>query len=337
MSSRPTEKKYKMAFLVFDVGGTFTKYALMDYEGTILIRGKQPTPSRPGHTKADLYALFSEIFRTVCINKIAGITISLPGAVDVEQGIVYGGGALNYMDGVPLGKELSALCGGIPVTLENDAKCAALCEVWKGNARDCNDACLLVLGTGVGGAIVKDRKVHRGKHLSAGEFSYCMSEMTRADLGSYDRLADGPLSIEDYLNTLHYTASAKISVAGLCNQAAHKLGIPFEEISGEKLYKWHDAGNADVTELLEDFCFHVAKFCCNLQVIYDPEVILIGGGISAEPRFIEGIRKYAEQLKGLTRYLQPMNIQPCRHRNDANLIGALYNFLTNCCIQDLGL
>ena len=63
----------------------------------------------------------------------------------------------------------------VPVALENDGKAAALAEAWNGNLKDCQDGIAIILGTGVGGGIIKDRRVYRGRHAAAGEFSYLVT------------------------------------------------------------------------------------------------------------------------------------------------------------------
>lgn len=177
-------------YLVFDVGGTFIKYALMDQKGKIYEKYKVPTPFQDGKvddngdeitpytvkTEDGIAAFLEQI--DIIYGKyskeyqITGIAMSLPGQVNVNQGIVYGGGSLPYLDRVPLGNLISRRCGNVPVALENDAKCAALAEVWIGNAKDCKDACVLVFGTGIGGGIIIDRKVRHGVGMIAGEMSF---------------------------------------------------------------------------------------------------------------------------------------------------------------------
>ena len=77
---------------------------------------------------------------------------------------------------------LSKRCDGINVSVENDGKSAALSEVWLGNAKNVNDAVVYVFGSGIGGAIVKDRKIHRGNRLIAGEVSNLITHYTKEDL-----------------------------------------------------------------------------------------------------------------------------------------------------------
>ncbi|MDD6137036.1 MAG: ROK family protein, partial [Lachnospiraceae bacterium] len=65
---------------------------------------------------------------------------------------------------------------------------------------------------------------------------------------------------------------------------------------------------------------------CTLYAILDPDVILIGGGISAEPAFFEGIMRYVNEIKQTDPILNEIRLDVCKYRNDSNLFGALYNF-----------
>jgi predicted NBD/HSP70 family sugar kinase len=112
----------------------------------------------------------------------------------------------------------------------------------------------------------------------------------------------------------------------LCYRVAGAKGISPDEVSGELIYSWIDKGDKEIIEIMEDTYFDIAKYCCILYTILDPDVILIGGGISAEPRFIEGINRYAEKLAKLSVVFDKMKIDVCSFRNDSNLLGALYNF-----------
>lgn len=313
-------------FLAFDIGGSFIKYAEMTQEGEILEKGKIPTPVRPGQGVTDLTEALGSIY-DVWKEKVSveGIAIGLPGQVDVEQGIVYGGGALKYMDKIPLAGLISKRCDGVRVSLENDGKCAALAEVWKGNAKDATDACVLVFGTGIGGGIIKNRKVYRGRRLLAGEISYMIENMTMDQLHDISRIED--ITIEESYEKMPYLWGTKSSSNALVYRVAQAKGMEFSKLSGELIYQWAQEGDSLVKELLEEVYFSIAKQCCNLYVTLDPDIILIGGGISAQPAFIEGIQKYVDKLKQITKVYDELKIDVCKFRNDSNLLGALYNYL----------
>lgn len=314
-------------YLVFDAGGTFTKYAIMNNEGEIVEKGKFPTvPAENGNTAADFVEKAGEVYDD-CKKKydITGIAMSLPGQIDVEKGIVYGGGAIRYLDRVSLGGMISERCDNLRVALENDGKCAALAEVWLGNARDCNDAVVLVVGTGIGGGIILDRKVRRGKRLLAGELSYMLDDVKFEDIDNYYDI--DKCSLEDAFESKAPFWSKYAATAGVCYYVAKKKGLPYSEVSGEKIYKWADEGDDISIRALEDMYITIAKQCMSLYVTLDPEIILIGGGISAEPRFIEGIKKYIEKLKVISEVYSELKVDLCKFQNDSNLLGALFNYM----------
>ena len=310
-------------YLVIDVGGTFIKYALMDGEGEIARKGKVKTPSKPSDTVETFVDAIAGIYDDVKGN-IEGIAIDLPGQIDVENGIVYGGGALRYMHKIPLEKLISERCDNIKVSLENDAKAAALAEVWKGNAKDVNDACVLIFGTGIGGAVIKDKHVHHGKHLLAGEVSFAIDEITIEDVEKI-RPIEG-MTLMESVDEVPYFWAAHGATAAMCHNLAKKMNLSDDEVTGELVYKWADEGNALAVNALEEMYFSIAKQCLNLYVIFDPEVILIGGGISAEPRFFEGISRYVDKLKMISLIYEKIKLDVCKYRNDSNLLGSLYNF-----------
>lgn len=315
-------------YLIFDIGGTFSKYALMKADGTIVDKGKFETKNKEGDTVDDfvdsLVAVYDN-YKTYTI--IEGISMSLPGQIDVENGIVYVGGALPFLHKVRLGKLMSDRCDHKPVTLENDAKCAALAEIWKGNASDYTNAVLFIIGTGVGGGVIIDRKVHRGKRMIAGEFSYIFDTITREEAEHNMLNVDDVERLEDKYGDGIYSLSKAAATYSLRVRVSKEKKIPLEQVTGELIYKWSDEGDEICSNALKDMYFAIAKQCLNMYVILNPDVILIGGGISSEPRFIEGIRYYAKMLSNAAEMFKGYKIELCKFGNDSNLLGALYNFL----------
>lgn len=316
-------------YLVFDVGGTFVKYALMTADGEIAEKNKYPTPAAPGDTVEDFADAVQKIFEKYSSEyDIEGIAVGMPGQVDVEKGIVYCGGAIKYMDNIPLGRIISEKCRNIPVSLENDGKCAALAEVFSGNASDVQNAVVLVFGTGIGGGIIKDGKIHRGNHLLAGELSYCFVDMTREDLMRLDELPSlEKMTVEQSFDDYDYTWSCCNSTLAFVHRVAKAKGLNDSEVNGELIYRWIEEGDKVTEQIAEDVYFSIAKMCCNLYVTFDPDIILIGGGISAQPKFTEGIKRYVDRLKKITKVYKDIKVDVCLHRNDSNLIGALCNFM----------
>lgn len=289
-------------YLVFDIGGTFTKYALMDDQGHIQSKNKIPTIRNDINT-------FLDHLETIYKNHsdVTGIAISCPGLVDVNKGIIYGGGAVTCLDQVNLMTTLSKRCDNKPVAVENDGKCAGLAEAWIGAAKDVDNCCVLAFGTGVAGAIIKDKKIHRGNHLVAGEASYFISAASREDI------------------TLDYFGH-KYSTIGIIKKAELALGKEQGTLSGEELFELAHHNNPVVNDILEDFYFNIAIQCYNLQYVFDPDLICIGGGISEQPAVIEGINRYVTKIYENTKQFLKPEVCVCQFNNDSNLIGALYNY-----------
>lgn len=291
-------------YAVLDVGGSAIKYALMDETGGFIEKSSLPTP------KASL-ALFIDTIGGI-VDKfketypLTGLAVSMPGAVNVESGIIEGITALPYIHG-PNMKELLQSRTGLPVELENDANCAGLAEGWIGAAKDVNDFLCLVIGTGVGGAVVLNKEIRHGKNGFAGEFGYMIME---------GYLGSNPVE----------TYSSLAAVGGLIKQVAKRKDLEPEALTGKIIFEMAEKGDVDVQDEIDKFMRRLAVGIYNLQFILDPEKILIGGAISHREGFIEKINETLQQMKyeseGLT-----VKVERCQFGNDSNLIGALHHFL----------
>lgn len=151
-----------MKVMVFDVGGTGIKYSVVDEQLNRTDTGSTPTP-------ADSQEHFLNTLREIYLphkDEVDGIALSLPGFIDAEQGVVRGGGApsLAYNVGTPVGPRLAEACG-CRVWIENDGKAAAIAELERGVLKGCRNAAVFIIGTGVGGGLIIDGKLVRGRGL----------------------------------------------------------------------------------------------------------------------------------------------------------------------------
>ena len=294
----------KMKYLVLDIGGSAIKYALMTRELEFVEKGKKPTPHDCIESFIEVVGKIYDEYK----NEIEGMAISMPGVLDREKGYTYTGGSLTYNEGKEIVKILQERCP-TKITIENDGKCAALAEVWKGSLKDCNDGVVIVLGTGVGGGIIKDRKVHKGKNFFAGEFSFIATDVNNTEgNGSWWGNLSGSKS--------------------LIEAAAKAKNMPAEELDGYKVFEYANNGDEDILKVLDDFTYKLAVQIFNIQCILDPKVFAIGGGISSQDILIEYIEKNVDKYhKNFIFDIPKPNVVRCEFRNDANLIGALYNFI----------
>lgn len=293
-------------YIVFDIGGSSVKWSIMSKMGDILTKDKIKVVD-------SVDQFFEELSKIVNINKdnfnLKGIAISSPGAVDSITGIVGGASTIPYIHG-PNFKEILKEKTGLDVAIENDANCAALGECWLGAAKEENDCAFVVCGSGIGGAIVKDKKVHTGIHKHGGEFGYCIVD--------YDK--DGE---EKYL-----TWSRVGSTSALARAISQRKGLEEKDIDGLKAFQLYDEGDIIAVEEVNKYFRYMAIGIYNIQYTYDPEVIVLGGAISEREGYIESINEKLDEImcNNTDGKIKPI-VKKCIHGNDANMIGALFNLL----------
>ena len=291
-----------MKVLTVDIGGTFIKYALMTEKMDIMSREKIPTPTSGREALIDV---LTELYETTHPD---GIAISMPGIIDAENGYVVMGGALRYNDDFYLRHALYERCK-TRIHLENDAKCAAMAEAAAGSLKDVEDGFVLIFGTMIGGAFIHDHKLFRGRHFSAGEVSYINT-------------------IRNGYPDMDVVFGNRCGVPRLCRKYALRKRLNPDSVDGVRVFEDVNAGDETAVDCLNEFAHEVAVQIFNIQTILDPGRFAIGGGISAQPVFIETIRAHLKKFYAVCRYDIPAaEVVACKFQNDANLYGALSCFL----------
>ena len=292
-----------MQILVVDIGGTWIKYACMTENMDILNRGKVKTPQSG---REELIETIGKIYDQM--PEAEGIAISMPGIIDSENGYCFMGGALRYNDDFYLRQSLYERCP-VRIVMENDAKCAAMAEAAVGSLKDVEDGFVLIFGTMIGGAFIKNRRLHRGRHFAAGEVSYINTG-------------------REEMPTFSNVWGNRCGTSGLCRMYAQKKRLAPESVDGIMVFEGVKRQEADAMECLQRFTKEIAVQLFNIQTILDPERFAIGGGISAQPVFIEYIKNNLTELYAGCPYQVPhAEVVSCKFQNDANLIGALQCFL----------
>lgn len=292
-------------YLVIDIGGSSMKCAIMDEERTVLERWQVRTPCE------SLDELLETIDAMVADHRdrVVGIAISMPGIIDAAHGVAHTGGALRFVKDLPFADMLEERYG-LPVSIENDARCAAYAEVGYGALADVSDGAVIVLGTGVGGGIVLDRTVRTGAHCCSGEFSYIRLDVndSRSWTHSWDELC---------------------GTAGLLRRAQEELGTQ-DFLTGKEIFELaEERGSEPARRAVDRFAADVAFGAFNLHAAFDFERIAISGGISVHPLLIERIQSNFDQIyESLGLPFPKPEVVACQFRNDANLVGALYQHVT---------
>lgn len=198
---------------------------------------------------------------------------------------------------------------GLTVEIENDANCTALGECWLGAAKDTQDSAFVVCGTGIGGAIVKNKRIHTGAHMHGGEFGYYIVD-------------------SDIKNNKFSTWSFVGSTFALANAIAKRKGIEINNFDGKKSFELYDAADEVAIEEVNKFFTYMAIGIINIQYTYDPEIIIIGGAVSERNGIINEIEAKVKEILSSNECATVIpKIRKCIYGNDANKLGALYNFL----------
>lgn len=291
-------------YLCIDIGGTAMKIGVLDEEGNIIESASKKTPD----SLEKMYQLIEDVFQKYEKNNLQGLALSMPGAVDSEKGIIGGSSALDYIHGPLIKKDLESRLD-IRVEMENDANCAALAEVWKGAASDVDDCCFIVSGTGIGGAVVKDKRIHKGKHLHGGEFGYMIADF-------------------DFETKEMKTWSDVGSTVAVIRAVAKEKGLDVSSLNGKDIFD-HYREDTVYEKAVDKYYFVLANGIYNLQYAYDPQKIIIGGGISVRDDLLDEVNQRLDIIfeKFTHAKIRPV-VLTCEYHNDANLLGALYHFLT---------
>lgn len=290
-------------YIAIDVGGSSIKYALMNEQGDILEKGSIDTYRDDIEEFIERIGLLVDSYKKN--HDILGLACSFPGAVNIKTGIIEGGSAIPCIHGPNIRELLENRCG-LAVSMENDANCAGLAEGWIGAAKGISNYACVVVGTGIGGCVVINNTLLRGRNLHGGEFGYMLTKDSR---GILDNIW-----------------SEVASTNALVTEVSKLKKIKKNKLDGKIVFHMAECGDSQVIDELDKWYMNLARGIYNIQYIIDPEKILIGGAISERDDFIEGINEKLKLLKADCATLD-ISVEKCKFRNNSNLIGALYNFL----------
>ncbi|MER2013465.1 MAG: ROK family protein [Methanobrevibacter sp.] len=289
---------YREKYLAMDVGGTAIKYVITDEKAEI----SKINEIKTRRSKEELFGLMNEII-SPHINEINGIALSFPGKINAEKGIVHTAGAFEEIHDLSL-KSILEEKYSKSVWIENDGKCAALAESWKGSLSEVKNGVFIGLGTQIAGGIILDGKLYRGSFGSSGEFSSMLSHLKNPD--NEDRFG----KIGGHQNLIAQYSEEKL-------------------IDSYEFFEKYRNGDEAAEKALKDYSRMIAAGIVNVQSVLDVEKFCIGGGISAEDVLIDEIRKSFKDLLTVksTEAINEPVIEKCHFGNASGCIGALYNFL----------
>lgn len=286
-------------YICIDIGGTAIKYGVVQ-SGEIpeIIRTDScKTPENGTKILQKVFDIIEGLKRNcgqteaVCISS-AGIVNSEEGCIlEANDDLIPGYTGTKIADRV---KEKF----GVPCFVENDVNCAAMAEYYAGAAKGYHSMLMLTIGTGIGGAFIAGGKLLKGHTYSACEVGYMNMEE-----GTFEEIAATSALVARTAKRLHKTADA---------------------ISGKWIFEQAQDGNEVCIEEIDRMCDILAKGISNICYVLNPEIVLLGGGISAQtdwlkPRIEMGMEKYLIPV-----IRKKTKLDFAKFKNQAGMIGAYY-------------
>ena len=263
----------KKIVLAADLGGTNLRMAVVNQDGEILARVKQPTPRSTGPEKivASIVKAAGKSIRKVPGVTPLAVTVAVPATLDYSTGTTISVPNLPELEQVALQSEIEKEFK-LPSIIENDANAAALGENWLGSSAGYLNSIMVTLGTGVGGGIIIDGKLLRGPDGSAGEIGHiCVVEDgVRCGCRSYG-------CVEQYASASAIVRGAKETLS-----ESELAGLEADtEFNSADIYHLARAGSEAALNLFRIQGKYLGIVLAGLVNTLNPEVIVIGGGASA--------------------------------------------------------
>ena len=270
-----------------DIGGTTIKMGFFETDGKLLDKWeiKTNTENKGENILSDIAKAVDNKLAQEGISKdeVQGIGVGVPGPVNskgvVNRCVNLGWGVLD------VAAELSSLTS-LEVKAGNDANVAALGEMWKGGAEGSSDVIMVTLGTGVGGGIIVDGKIVAGSNGAGGEIGHITvnkDEIEACNCGQYGCL-------EQYASATGIVRMAKRKLSQTNDETSLRK---FDNLTAKDIFDEAKAGDAVAADLVDELGEILGSTLSNIACVSNPEVIVIGGGVSkAGDILIDTIKKH---------------------------------------------
>lgn len=269
-----------MYYLGVDLGGTNIAVGLLNEKSELICKESIPTLRERPYEEIikDLSNLCLKVIKdnNLEVKDIESIGVGSPGTCDSKQGIVVYSNNIAF-ENTPLCTEIQKYID-LPVFLENDANCAALGEAVKGAAFGYKNSITITLGTGVGGGVLVDGKILSGAFFGGGELGHHVivsgGELcTCGRNGCWEAYASATALIRDTkIAAIRYPLS-KIS---------DEVNGDFNLISAKTIFDVAEKGDEIAAEVINQYLHYIAEGIVNMINIFQPEIIVIGGGVCAQ-------------------------------------------------------
>ena len=297
-----------------DVGGTSVKMGVFQADSTLVEKWEIPTRKdmMEDVILSDIADSIREKMDTHCIAQtdVTGVGVGVPAAV-LGEGFVKKVANLGW-ENKNVKEELEALTG-LQVKVANDANVAALGEMWKGGGEGYNNLVMVTLGTGVGGGVILNGQIHTGTNGGGGEIGHITANRDETECCGCGKKG----CLEQYASATGIARLAKKKLA----INTKKTVLNTEDISAKSVFDAVKCGDEVAIEIAEEFGSYLGYALADLGAILDPEIFVIGGGVSkAGDILFTYIQKYYDERTFFT--CKDVKFALAKLGNDAGIYGA---------------
>ncbi len=305
-------------YIGIDLGGTNIAVGIVDDSGKIIAKCSKPTDAKRGYKEIvkDMAELSKKLLtdNNISESDVCGVGIGCPGTVDTKEGVVVFSNNIR-MENVPLGEEFKKYLD-INVTIINDADAAAFGE-YMINGNGVDSFIFITLGTGVGGGIVINGKIYNGFNCAGGELGHITLvhdgiPCNCGNIGCWEAYASVTALIKQTEEAMNKNSQSLM----------HKIAAKEGKISGKTAFDAAKAGDEAGEKVVNKYREYVASGLVSIVNIFQPEKLVIGGGISKEGDYlIEPIKEYCYSHE-YNKNRKKTDISIATLFNDAGIIGA---------------
>ncbi len=307
-----------MFYLGIDLGGTNIAVGLVDENGKIVYQDSTPTlASRPGEEIVkDMCALCEKVVKESghTMDEVASIGVGCPGTVDNKNGVIAYANNIR-MENFPMRKLIQSHIDK-PVNLENDANAAAYGE-YIANGNGVDDYIFITLGTGVGGGIIINKKIYRGFNCAG------------AELGHITLMVDGEQCScgkkgcwEAYASVTALIRQTEAAIKKNPESLMAKIAERDGKVSGRTAFEAAKQGDKAALDVVAMYEKYIAEGLVSILNIFQPEKLVIGGGISREGDYLLNPVKALVDKDDYNKHMPKTDIEIASLFNDAGIIGA---------------
>jgi glucokinase len=300
-----------------DLGGTKLLAGVVDRDLRVHARARRAAPREDPETLLDAVADVVAELRTQAGGEVRGVGYGIPCLLDADRRVAMSSTHLPLV-GVPFAAAMAERTG-LPVAVENDANLALLAEQRQGAAAGATDALMLTLGTGIGGAVMIGGALQRGARGAAGE------------LGHMVVWADGPPCgpgcpsrgcLESLASGTALVREARRAAARHPDSGLGRAGAEGREIDGALVTELAAAGDGVAAAVLAEVGAWLGVGLVSLVNVFNPEVIVVGGGVSAAGELLLGPARAVVAARAQPMPGAPVRIATAHFGAESGMLGA---------------